>query len=341
MAAPTTTRARATGLRPEIPVGTRLHLVTGKGGTGKTTVAAALALALATTGKKVLLAEVEGRQAIAQLFDVQALPYEERRLAPGAGNGSLWGLAVDPEQAMIEYLEMFYGLKRSGRGLKRMGAVDFVTTVAPGLRDVLITGKIKEAVTRTNPDGHLTYDAVVVDAPPTGRITRFLNATREVSKVAKVGPISRQSDGVVTLLRGKQSAVHIVTVLEEMPVQETLDGVGELRALDLPVGGVVVNMTREPFLAPAELVAAREKRLDRQELASGLKLAGVDPEDTLVDALLAEAAAHATRVQLEEAERTRLTGLGRPIYELPLLPDALDLGGLYRLADLLCEQGMA
>src|SRR5690349_3203565 len=134
----------APALAAGIPADARLHVVTGKGGTGKTTVAAALALALSTGGKKVLLIEVEGRQAIAQLFDQPALPYEERRLATTPGGGSLWGLAIDAEQAMIEYLDMFYGLKRSARGLKKMGAVDFVTTLAPGLRDVLLTGKVKE-----------------------------------------------------------------------------------------------------------------------------------------------------------------------------------------------------
>jgi anion-transporting ArsA/GET3 family ATPase len=318
----------------------RLHIVTGKGGTGKTSVAAALALALARDGRQVLLTEVEGRQGIAQLFDCPPLPYQERKIAVGPRGGDVHALAVDPEEALLDYLELFYNLRRAGRALRRLGFIDFATTIAPGLRDVLLTGKVKEAVTRGRRGGP-RYDAVVMDAPPTGRIARFLNVNSEVAGLARVGPIRSQADSVMALLRSPETAVHIVTVLEEMPVQETLDGVGELRALDLPVGGVVVNMTREPFLAPAELVAAREKRLDRQELASGLKLAGVDPEDTLVDALLAEAAAHATRVQLEEAERTRLTGLGRPIYELPLLPDALDLGGLYRLADLLCEQGMA
>ena len=80
-------------LSPAIPARARLHVVTGKGGTGKTTAAVALALALVELGRKVLVVEVEGRQALAQLFDVPALPYEERRLVAGTGNGSLWGLA--------------------------------------------------------------------------------------------------------------------------------------------------------------------------------------------------------------------------------------------------------
>ncbi len=233
-----------------IPAKARLHVVTGKGGTGKTTVAVALALALAETGRKVLVVEVEGRQSLAQLFDVDALPYEERRLVSLTGTGSVWGLAIDAEQAMIEYLDMFYGLKRSARGLKKMGAVDFVTTLAPGLRDVLLTGKVKEAVTRTDADGHLAYDAVVLDAPPTGRIAKFLDATKEVANLTKFGPINRQSEGVIKLLHGKQTAVHLVTLLEEMPVQETLDAAEELRAAGFQLGSVVVNRAR-PVLIDA------------------------------------------------------------------------------------------
>src|SRR5690348_3745497 len=264
MAAPTSrARARVSGLRPEIPPATRLHLVTGKGGTGKTTVAGALGIALASTGKKVLLAEVEGRQAIAQLFDVPALPYQEQRLATIPGNGSLWGLAIDPEEALLDYLDMFYGLKRSARGLKKMGAVDFVTTLAPGLRDVLLTGKVKESVTRTDADGHRTYDAVVLDAPPTGRIVKFLDATKEVANLTKFGPINRQSEGVITLLHGRQTAVHLVTLLEEMPVQETLDAAAELREAGFRLGALIVNRARP--------VLIEDGAVDAKLLTAGLR----------------------------------------------------------------------
>jgi len=160
--------------------GVRLHVVTGKGGTGKTTVAAALALALASAGRKILLIEVEGRQGIARLFDCPPLPYQERKvaigLAPqnaqGTGQaGDVYALAVDPEGALLDYLEMFYNLRRTGKALTRLGVVDFATTIAPGLSDVLVTGKATEAARRRvdrRDDSHV-YHAVVMDAPPTGR----------------------------------------------------------------------------------------------------------------------------------------------------------------------------
>jgi anion-transporting ArsA/GET3 family ATPase len=319
----------------------KLHVVSGKGGTGKTTVAAALALALAREGRQVLLTEVEGRQGIAQLFDTPPLPYEERRVASGSGGGEVYALAVAPEAALLEYLEMFYNLRRAGAALNKLGAIDFATTIAPGLRDVLLTGKVMEAATRERRGGGRLYDSVVLDAPPTGRIARFLNVNTEVAGLARMGPVRQQADSVMNLLRSRQTAVHLVTLLEEMPVQETIDAVGELRAVNLPVGAVLVNMVREPLL-PAELLPdIAGGRVDTAELARGLKAAGVDATDALLSALAGEAADHAARVLLEQRERQLLSELGLPTVELPLLVGAADLTGLYELARRLQEAGLS
>ena len=324
----------ASPVHPAISPRTRLHVVTGKGGTGKTTVAVSLALALASSGRKVLVVEVEGRQALAQLFDVTALPYEERRLGsvPGEGKvrGELWGLAVDAEQAMIEYLDMFYGLKRSARGLKRMGAVDFVTTLAPGLRDVLLTGKVKEAVTRTDSDGHPAYDAVVLDAPPTGRIAKFLDATKEVANLTKFGPINRQSDGVITLLHGPRTVVHLVTLLEEMPVQETLDAAAELTALGFQLGVVVVNRARPALVTDGQLGTGGNGGVDVAVLKAGLRKARVPVAHAKAFAL--EMADYAQRQQIQAENSLRLDSLSAPRIELPDLNPPVELGELNELA---------
>jgi len=173
----------------------QLHVVTGKGGTGKSTVAAALALGLASHGRNVLVCEVEGRQGIARMFDVDPLPYAERRVATGltsgaARAGQVYALHIDTEDALLEYLSMYYKLGRAGRALDRFGFIEFATTIAPGVRDVLLTGKVYEAVQRNSRNkGAIRYDAVVLDAPPTGRITHFLNVNSELAGLAKVGPI--------------------------------------------------------------------------------------------------------------------------------------------------------
>ncbi|NUR84807.1 MAG: AAA family ATPase [Nonomuraea sp.] len=324
--------------------GVHLHVVTGKGGTGKTTVAAALALALASGGRKVLLVEVEGRQGIAQIFDLPPLPYEERKIAVAPDGGDVYALAIDPEEAMLEYMEMFYGMRRAGRALTKMGIVDFATTVAPGFRDVLVTGKTTEAVRRRGRDGKRVYDAVVLDAPPTGRIARFLNVTQEVAGLAKVGPIKNHSELVSKVVKSPETAVHFTTLLEEMPVQETLDGIAELRSAGLPVGGIFVNMVRESLLPQTALDSAVKGRFDVGELALGLKAAGLADSadaDALASALAEEVVEHARRTALEVEEGRALDAAGLPGYRLPLLADGVDLAGLYELAGSIREQGAA
>ena len=325
----------------------QLHVVTGKGGTGKSTVAAALALALARSGCSVLLCEVEGRQGIARMFDVDPLPYEERRLSRGlpeggGPTGQVHALHIDPESALLEYLAMYYKLGRAGKALDRFGVIDFATTIAPGVRDVLLTGKLYEAAQRNSRNRNArTYDAIVLDAPPTGRITQFLGVNSELAGLAKVGPVKTQADKVMALLRSPRTAVHLVTVLEEMPVQETVDGIADLQAAGLPVGGVVVNMVRPRDLGPTALEAIRGDRVDRAAVAEDLVRAAVEATDDLVDSLVTEARSHAVRRALEDAQRDVVAGLGVPTYELPRLAGGVDRGGLMELAARMREQGLA
>jgi anion-transporting ArsA/GET3 family ATPase len=240
---------------------------------------------------------------------------------------------------------MFYKLGGAGRALKKLGAIDFATTIAPGLRDVLLTGKACEAVRRKEKSGRFVYDYVVMDAPPTGRITRFLNVNDEVAGLARIGPIHNQAQAVMRVLKSAETAVHLVTLLEEMPVQETADGIAELRAARLPVGRIIVNMVRPEVLDAADLELVRS--VPRAAVAKALSSAGLGGArrggnaERLVDPLLTQADEYAERHALEHEQRAVLGALDLPVHELPLLVEGMDLAGLYELAGELREQGLS
>ncbi|MFE7747273.1 ArsA-related P-loop ATPase [Nocardia sp. NPDC057455] len=318
----------------------RLHYVSGKGGTGKSTVAAALALALAAGGRRVLLVEVESRQSIAQLFDLPPLPPTETRIATADGGGEVVALALDIEHAFLEYLDMFYNLGFAGRAMRRMGAIEFVTTIAPGLRDVILTGKIKECAVRVDKSGKRIYDEIVVDAPPTGRIAGFLDVTKAMAEVAKGGPIASQAEGVSQLLHSDQTMIHLVTLLEALPVQETADAIAELTAADLRIGTVIVNRATEGQLSPELRAQAARSDLDTDAIRAGLASAGITLPDSDFQGLLTETIEHSATLQAQDDSAEELAKVDISRLYLPALPDGMDLGGLYELAEHLTAQGV-
>lgn len=328
----------------------RLHVVTGKGGTGKTTTAVSLALALASEGKSVLVVEVEERQGIAQLLGLPPLPYAERRVATSPHGGGVYALAVDAEAALLEYLELFYGMRRAGAALSRLGMVDFATTIAPGMRDVLLTGKATEALRRTHSNGRtrqggdsghepFAYHAVVLDAPPTGRINRFLNASAEVASLARNGPIRNHADTVTATLRSPDTVVHIATTLEEMPAREALEGIDALENTGLNAGALMTTMVRPPLFDPDTLRTAETDGLDHDTLARGLGATGLDDTQRLAGELAQEAARHARHTRVADGIRRQLQAAGRTRYELPLIEAGIDRAALDHLADELRNQG--
>lgn len=307
-----------------------LHIVTGKGGTGKTTIAGALAVALATEGRRVLLCEVEGRSGISELFETTPLVGdEERRLCRTPAGGHVHGLAVDAEDALLEYLETFYHLGLAGKALDKFGAIDFATSIAPGLRDVLLTGKVYEAVRRRTTNRPHSYDAVVLDAPPTGRIAQFLNVHEAVSGLAKMGPIRSQADSIMRVLRSSTTVVHVVTLLEDMPVTETEEVITDLRPTGIEVGSVIANMVTSTLLDPAQLELA----------AAGGHTLAVDALSARQNsALSAEFALEATRILQEQQRRDTLATFGVPVLDIVADPAGIDEAALFQLADQLAGQ---
>jgi anion-transporting ArsA/GET3 family ATPase len=312
----------------------RVAVVSGKGGTGKTTVAAAVALAAANAGRRVLLLEVEGRNSIAPLFGIQSLGYTEREVAP-----NLRAESVIPDEALVEYLYLFYGIKRIGRALASTKAVDFATNVAPGLRDILLIGKVKEAE-RRRAGQEYAFDLVVVDAPPTGRLPRFLDAPRAVADLVHAGPIRTQAQGVLDMIADpKRLHVVLVSLPEDMSETETVEAAGHLEHMGVAVGPVVVNrLSAERFDREAEKALLADAT---GALAASATRAGVALSEKTIDKLASVASAQVRRARNERAIVSRLRrDLKRPLITLPALyAPAIGSGELRVLADAIAEQG--
>jgi anion-transporting ArsA/GET3 family ATPase len=296
----------------------RLLLVTGKGGTGKTTVAAGLAVAAGLRGRRTLVAEVEGRQGLAGLFGRGSLGHRETKVAERVN-----ALAVDPDESLREYLGR-YGFAPLARLLTWAHLNRFITAAAPGLGDVLLVGKVWEAATRrpgSGAAGQEAYDLVVLDAPPTGRVVPFLRAPQTVAELARVGPIRHQADRVGALLDDPdQTAVVLTCLPEELPVTETLEGVASLRAAGLPVAAVVANrVTGDRLGGRGGRLAALAK--DPGPLAAAATAAGVELDGPALGRLLGEARDRQRQVGRERRLLKELReGLdGLPMVELPFL----------------------
>ena len=227
----------------------RVVIVAGKGGVGKTTVTAALATAATRTGMSVLIVEVEGKSGLAAGFGRPALTYEEQELRPG-----LRARTLTPDEALLEYLED-HGMRRISRRLTASGALDVVSTAVPGMKDILVLGKVK-ALERGN-----AADLIVLDAPAAGHAISFLLSARGLLDAVRVGPIRSQAADVVELLTDPaRCQVVLVTVPEETPVTELVETAFAIEdRAGVALGPVVVNscVRSLPVVAGAGLTSAR------------------------------------------------------------------------------------
>jgi anion-transporting ArsA/GET3 family ATPase len=290
----------------------RLVIVTGKGGTGKTTVAAALGLAAARAGKRVMLAEMGRDEHLAPLLapGSGAVGYEGRELAP-----RLRVMRIDPFAALAEYL----GLQLGGRALVdaafRQRGFRQLMEASPGWRELITLGKVWHIEQQTDRDGARLYDLIIIDAPATGHGVTFLDVPRVVVSAVSTGPLRRHSEWVAEMIRDQERTLLLpVALAEELPVRETTELVARVRdEIGIAVDRVVVNAVIEAPFPP-----------DLEDLPD--ELARI-PADTPLGRLpapaeLAHCAAYlAARHELNQGYRRELgrtTGL--PAITLPYLP---------------------
>jgi anion-transporting ArsA/GET3 family ATPase len=229
----------------------RLLFFTGKGGVGKSTVAAATALLASNIGKRVLLVEVDAKGDVPAQFEQRPVGFTPREVHPG-----VLAMAMDTEAALQEYLKLNLRVPVLGRVGPLAKALDFVASAAPGVKEILTIGKIcwevREAI-----EGRSDIDLVVVDATATGHIVAQLGAPAGIRELVDVGPVRTQTQWLSEMLEDPAiTAVNIVTTPEEMPVAETIELVGRLRTeLSVPLGTVVVNRVLPELFTHADEAA--------------------------------------------------------------------------------------
>lgn len=211
----------------------------GKGGVGKTTVSATLARAAALAGLSTLIVEVEGKSGLPALFGQGELGYDEVVLSPAGGPegaGEVRARTLTADAALLEYLRD-HGLSRISKRLVSSGALDVVATAAPGIKDILLLGKVKQ-LERAG-----VADLIVLDAPAAGHAITFLQSARSLIDTVNVGPINAQARDVLELLEDHERCqVVLVTIPEETPVNEAVETAFSLEdRVGIGLGPIVVN----------------------------------------------------------------------------------------------------
>ena len=254
----------------------RLVIVAGKGGVGKTTVSAALARAAARCGLSTLIVEVEGKSGLSNMFGAPAFAYDEVVLSPAdpaTGCADVRARTLTPDEALVEYLEDS-GMRRISKRLLTSGALDMVSTAIPGIRDILVLAKIKQM------EREGVADLLVLDAPAAGHAISFLQSASGLSDAVRLGPINNQARDVLELLGdASRCQVLLVTLPEETPVNELVDTAFQLEdRVGVSLAPVVVNGLYPDLpgldVDPAEAAAAAGTSLRPGEAAALADAAG-------------------------------------------------------------------
>jgi anion-transporting ArsA/GET3 family ATPase len=210
----------------------RLLFVTGKGGVGKTTVAAALALLAASRGKRTLVGEVDAKGNLADFFSVEPTGWKPRQVQP-----NLFAMSMDTEESLKEYLSLQLKLPLMAKIGPLARVFEFVATAAPGVKEVLTVGKFLWEEDRRN------YDCIIVDAAASGHVVGQLAAPEAINELVSVGLIRQQTGWMIDILSDPgRTGVCIVATPEEMPVNETIELAGRLeRETNVSLAAVIVN----------------------------------------------------------------------------------------------------
>lgn len=303
----------------------RLLFVSGKGGTGKSTVSAALALAAQRRGQRVLLAEVDAPHSVGELLGVPPFGPLEFEALPG-----LWTVSLQPPQVMDEYVHHVVKLKWLTRRILQSPVYHRFLAAAPGLKELMVLGKLMTLEqARDGWSRRPRYDTIIVDAPATGHGLSFLRVPQAASEAVPVGPVGANARRIVELLHDRdRTALVIVTLPEEMAVVEA-EELFELAQdeLGLQVASVVLNGCHERVFSAAQEADVLERLADGQDLP-------LTPRVGLQSAL------GAARRQLRRHKLTRFYAnrlrrkLEAPLVTLPFLFEpGLDAAGLRRLSE--------
>lgn len=282
----------------------------GKGGVGKTTVSATLAWLASRAGLDTLIVEVDGKSGLPSLFDrEEPLSYEETVLRSagdlGPGSAPIRARTVTPDEALLEYLEG-HGLRRVSRRLMSSGTLDVVATAVPGIKDILVLGKVKQLETLSAAGAEGAPEFIVVDAPAAGHAVSFLSSAYGLMDAAAVGPIRQQATDVIDLLSdASRCQVMLVTLPEETPVNEAVDTAFHLEdRAGVMLSPIVVNGLWPTLDLPADVPQA-------------LSSAGVTAPAPVVKRLEEAADFRRQRQELQEAQVARL-GEMLPLAQLRL-----------------------
>jgi len=288
----------------------RVVIISGKGGVGKSTVTAALAALAARQGKRVLVVELAGQCAMAQLLGGETAGYEVVRRRK-----KLHTLSVTPRESMEEYLTREMHSKRLYRLVFKNDYVGPFIAAVPGLEDLVSIGKIMDLERAVTSKGHPVWDLIMVDAPATGQGMNLLRVPKAMMDMTRMGPFFQNTKLIQDMLQDpKKTVLNLVTLPEEMPINETIEMYQQVRKeLNIPLGYMIVNHLRpQPFTSSEHRVL--------KELASVTK-GGTTSQTAAIQAVLRTAREVNRRAMHERAYVTRISSrIPLPLIELPMLP---------------------